>query len=375
VINGLNVGKKMNQRILASLLMGGLLVSVLPSQLKMTIPSWAATLEGNSSSTYPLSYTQVRWDYLADSKALGRSVAQIKGFSFRIDSGSSFSVGTKKTLKPVITFYRVRTSPSTMSKTWTANIGTAKGTVVFNGTLNLPAATPALPSPAKFSVRIPLKAPFILTVLRDNLLIDWQEKQPYVRTPWSADAAYIAKTPGSITSRIWENRSCFNAGGDQAYLSISRTTGVLGGSMDVRYTMKPAAGHNLDALLNWIGSNNLKWGAIPLPLPLGFLGMPKCVLATDILLTQVGLTSPVKWPIPNNNALVGLTLYTQGMALDTKSSRMVITDNAWAVRLLPNPPGPQPFQSLYRSRYTNQTTGFMSSGFYAPVIQFDGLFR
>ncbi len=365
----------MKKSLLATLLVGGLFSTLLPAQLKITVPSWAATLEGNSSATYPLSYTQVRWDYLVDSKALGRSVAQIKGFSFRVDSGSASSLGTKKTLKPVITFYRVQTAPSAMSKTWTQNIGSAKGTVVFNGTLNLPAAAPALPSPAKFAVRIPLKAPFLVTVLKENLLINWQEKQPYVYQKWSADAAFIARTPGSITSRIWENRSCFNAGGDQAYLSISRTSGVLGGSLDVRYTMKPAAGHNLNAMLNWIGSNNLKWGAIPLPLPLGFLGMPKCVLATDILLTQVGLASPVKWPIPNNNSLVGLTLFTQGMALDTKSSRMVITDNAWAVRLLPNPPGVQLFQSLYRSRYTNQTTGFMSTGFYAPIVQFDGVFR
>ncbi len=69
-----------------------------------------------------------------------------------------------------------------------------------------------------------------------------------------------------------------------------------------------------------LGGSNQSWGTTPLPLDLGAFGMPGCdlLVAPDaiaaILPSSHGYTLTIR--IPANTALLGQTLYLQGMALD-----------------------------------------------------------
>ncbi len=350
--------------------------SMARAQTSKVVPSWAAALEGNSSMTYPLSYTACRFQYLVEARAVMTKSAVLQGFAFRLDDGSSLAAGTQKTLQPKVVFYLVSTKAANVSTSWAANIGSAQGTTVFSGKLSLPAASRSFPAPNPFTAVVPLVKPFVWTAGAGNLLIDWTEGQTYQFVRWSEDGVSYPKSAGSLVTRIWEDKTCSNSRGDQAYILLSRTSNLIGGTIDVRFYLKPASTGNLDLFLGWLGASHRSFGGIPLPLSLAALGLGTCKLATDIQLTGVATTAPLRWSVPNLPALAGKTLFTQGMALDSKSGAFVTTYNAFQLTFVPNPPPAQPYQSVFRSRYAGQTTGYMSPSFYyGPVVQFRGLFR
>lgn len=69
-----------------------------------------------------------------------------------------------------------------------------------------------------------------------------------------------------------------------------------------------------------LGLDNTAWGAIPLPASLASLGYAGCSLhvAADVLLASGPIASGgflLTWPVPNNAALSGLTVYSQALAL------------------------------------------------------------
>jgi len=333
-------------------------------------------LEGNSSFTYPLSYQQCRFQALLEPRVLMKSSAVIQSFAFRLDGGTSSSVGTKKVLKPAVTFYLVPVTASAMSTTWKSNIGSAGGTLVFKGTLNLPAASRSLPTPNPFTAKIPVAKPFVWLAGKGNLLMDWIEGGSYSYLRWSEDGVSYPKSQGSLVTKVWEDKNCGNKRADKASLLLSRTGNLIGGTIDVRYSMYPGTTSPLDIMVVWLGGSNRSLGPIKLPIDLTGLGMPNCMLATDILVAKAATSSPLQWAVPNQAGLAGQTLFLQGMAIDSKKSAMVVTYNAWQVTILPSTPTAQGWQSVFRSRYTGQTTGYMSPTFYyAPVIRFSGAIR
>lgn len=69
----------------------------------------------------------------------------------------------------------------------------------------------------------------------------------------------------------------------------------------------------------WFGASATSWGAVSLPLPLGFAGLPGCQLLTGLDLTvplalsagSASLTLPLASSLP-----VGAAFYNQGAVLD-----------------------------------------------------------
>jgi hypothetical protein len=68
------------------------------------------------------------------------------------------------------------------------------------------------------------------------------------------------------------------------------------------------------------GASNEQFGAVPLPLPIAFLGFPNCelVASPDVVLptTVSGASASVSFPIPNQPQLLGVRLYVQGFEPD-----------------------------------------------------------
>lgn len=339
------------------------------------IPASHEKLEGNSLSTYPLKYEDVRWQMVIDKKAIAKTQAFLTSLSFRPDgSGSTKSYGSKK-LNLTIVLYEVATTPATMSKTWKTNIGSAKGTVVFKKTLVLPAFQVSYPLPADFKVKIPFASMYTYKVANGNLLIDWLETSTYRSLSWTADAvSFNTKVPSGLVNKIWEDKSCLNSRGDQAYLSISTSSqGVLGGAIQVKYTMKPAASSNLDLMVLGLGASNHKWGPIQLPLDLKPAGLNGCSLAVDLSVLIPSISSPITLSIPSSKTFDGIPLYFQGMAVDSKAAQLVPTYNAYQVLIQPSYLPTGVAQSVYATKpSTRNGTGFMSPYFYHPVLRLDG---
>ena len=87
-----------------------------------------------------------------------------------------------------------------------------------------------------------------------------------------------------------------------------------------------------------LGASNTVSGGIPLPLPLGAIGMPGCTLqvSLDTLVTAspVGGVSQISFPIPLQTALVGIIVYAQAGSLDPGANPLGLTiSNAVAVAI------------------------------------------
>lgn len=85
----------------------------------------------------------------------------------------------------------------------------------------------------------------------------------------------------------------------------------------------PANGRGEFVLL---GFSNSSCGRNPLPLDLSFSGMPGCSryveLLTALAATRTGRVSAATLTIPGNAALLGTSIYTQGLVLDASANAL-----------------------------------------------------
>ena len=335
------------------------------------IPKFSVTTEGNSSFAYPFSFNQCRMQVVLDAAELG-TVRVLSSVSMRPDGGGTTNTFQATTLNPTVRAYQVATKATTMTTNWANNIGSAKPTVLFQQQLKLPAFSVRYPLPNPHSIKVPFQRAYVFRSNLGNLLLDWQlTAASYTFSRYNVDAVTYPQTAGSLVSRVFRDTSCKNSRGDSLAISMTRSTGTLGGPLDVKFTPRPASGGKLDVLAMMLGATNKKLGGtIALPLSLG-AAYPGCSLAIDPLL----VLPAVPLTVPNRPTLADTQLYVQGFALDSTTADFVVSEDAWTLRILDNPPKAQGFQSVFLTKWTptaNQPTGFMSRGFYyAPVLRFD----
>lgn len=297
----------MNSRLplLSALVCATLTVGTSSAQ-DIDVPSFSTQIEGNSLFSYPFSFNQCRTQLLVDASALSNKRV-IRSVSFRPDGGGSTTSFAATQLTVALRAYQVTTSAATMTTTWANNIGAATASLTYNGTLNLPAFSVRYPLPNPYTIRVPFRQPFIRTTPARNVLLDWQATAPnYQFSRYNIDAVTYPTSAASLTSRVFRNTACTNTRGDTLTISISRTTGVLGGPLDVRFRATPATGGKLDVLILMLGADNKRFGgSIPLPLALGS-AFPNCSLAIDPLISLAA--APIK--LPNNPMLADTQLYT-----------------------------------------------------------------
>jgi hypothetical protein len=350
------------------------------AQSLIVVPNGYENLEGTSAARTPLGWSSGRVQYLVDGAQLCQNVAVVTSLQLRLDGGN-FNVDAPlaKSFQCTVDAYEVAVTPATMSNDWLSNIGTATPVNVFSGTLDVLAAFRQLPYPNPWAVEIVLDTPLVYARANGNLMLDITVTGGSGDN-WPADGFFFhaSEARGEVT-RIHDDASCSTTSGS---LSIDvpqvAGNGVVGGSLQVNHTAMPIGSAALDFVLHVLSTQNRATGGQPLPLALGLLGAPTCLLNLDYQIGELVPTSAgsMTWALPNNPVIVGATVFTQALALDTASGGLVPSQDSWQVRIGPAMPADGPAQMVHRSNYTNQTTGSLSpTGYYGLVMGFVGSFQ
>jgi hypothetical protein len=271
-----------------------------------------------------------------------------------------------------VTAYTTPVSPATMTATWATNRGPNPGTVVFNGTVNCPAAAPAFPTPNPFALTVAFTTPYAYATASGHLLLEIEGFDTANQFDnWSPDAElFRTATTGSLQTVL---PGCTGSTAEAMTISVGTANLVVGGNADVAFKWNG----NFTVFLNWIGASNNNQGGVPLPLDLTPLGAPGCSIGASLNIIQASAAGPFLWPIPNDPSLEDAVLWTQGAGLAASANALgLVTSQVHQFRIGgPNPP-PSPFQSVFRQSNMNLPDGTLSTlGFYGVVTQFTGAFN
>lgn len=353
--------------------------SSLFAQTQVVVPAGYADLEAASAARTPFGWSSGRVQYLVAGEQLCSSVALITELKFRLDGGN-FNVDAPvgKTFQCTIDAYEVMVTPATMSATWNSNIGGALPVRVFDGVLQVPAALRQLPYPNPWSLTIVLDQPLLYSRANGNLMLDLTVTGGSGDN-WPADGFFFHATEarGEVT-KIHDDAGCSTPSGSLD-LDVPQVlgNGVAGGSLDVTHAAAPAGGAALDFIFHLLSLENRQLGGAPLPIDLGVLGAPACLLNVDPQLGTLVATAAggCSWPLPPAPAVVGVAVFTQAVAIDFTTGAFVPSRTSWQVRVGSPVPPAGPAQMVHRSNYSNQTTGSLSpTGYYGLVCAFVGTF-
>jgi hypothetical protein len=354
------------------------LVVVLPAQNLKVIPQSYTNLEGNSTNTYPYGRQTTEQQILINGSLISKGTALIRGLNIRPNQTSSGYPAYKKNY--TMTVYGTSVTAAQMTTNPATNIGSARGTQVFNGTLSLPAVKPLKVWPAGFLIKWPFKSVYTLPANKVNFLA--HIKTADTTTPptspgrWGQDSILFRdSSTGNEKAKVGDRCTL----GNGSYLSISAASTVNVGSQ-VSITLKLAGGAQAGTwptVVLSLGPTVTKAG---FPFDLGLAGMPGCYLLVDplvaLFLSESGGTYPAfTQNIPNDNKLFGAVFFAQGLGA-TKNGLVggVVTDT-WQFRVGPATAQTRTQQSNFRVVTTSTDRWSMSTvGAYCPVVQLDGVF-
>ncbi|MCC6672265.1 MAG: hypothetical protein IT458_14480 [Planctomycetes bacterium] len=351
-----------------------LLAAGVAAQASKVVPPYFATAEGNRTHTYPFGRDNAALQVLVDAAWLTTQTGLVQAVAMRPE-GSLTAIYTGYTKNYKVTMWTTATTAAAMIANPTTNIGTATPTVVFNGPLTLPTASPRAILPAPFSVRIALTTPYVFNGGAGNLLMQLETADTVVPpSSYSLDAAFLRSTTAELaTAQV--SRVCANGLAQSLSLVPSRTSGVLGSTLDM--TLRASTPGAFPQALVFLGTDNAGPGY---PIDLGVIGMSGCTLNTDIFALQVvlatsGLFPTVQWPLPAMPQLANLPVYVQalGWANPPATFANSVTSEAFVALLHPGPGYPIQAQSIFYVASTN-TWSMGSGGGYLPVLNFEGVF-
>jgi hypothetical protein len=350
------------------------LTTTVAAQGGRVVPAQFSSVEGNSLHQHPFGQADSQLQILADARELAATQASILDVLFRAEGAPSSSYPAyTKSYK--VTLYTTSVSAAQMTTDPVANRGTATGTIVFNGSLNVPASLPAQPVPRLFGLRIPFTSTYRYQAAQGNLLMHLETADP-VPPPgiWLLDAvrrsAVTAEGLGGPVS------SGCRAGADELRLAVAHAGAIVGGSLAVTTTSSRAGAFPVAFFL--LGFTNQ--GA-PLPIDLTALGMPNCKIDVEMFSTQVlaetaGAYPAVSIPVPNDPSLAYLSVFTQGFgwAVQNQPFSGSVTSAAHVTVIGEAQAPPLGFQSIHY--VASQATWLISGNgvAYSPVFLLEGLF-
>src|SRR5262249_56177028 len=138
---------------------------------------------------------------------------------------------------------------------------------------------------------------------------------------------------GPATGRV-TGPGCLGSLGDRALrLTHNGTRAWLGGTLSVDLTNLPQSSGFV--VLGWSATSA---GAFALPLPLAQFGMPGCLARVSFdetrFLAGTNHTVTTTMPVPLSNALLGLSFYQQGYAIDPAANAAgLVAGNAVQITL------------------------------------------
>lgn len=145
----------------------------------------------------------------------------------------------------------------------------------------------------------------------------------------SLSTAFVFSLPLCSGGIVQQGVGCADGSGLTVWLGAS-------GCPDIGNTvlLESFAGPNALPMLFAGGVSNTQVNGIPLPLDLGPLGAPNCLIYTSseavIAAPQVGNTATLPFPIPNNQTLAGAQIFLQAIMFDVtlSSPLQVATSNS-----------------------------------------------
>jgi hypothetical protein len=308
------------------------LAAATSAQSTNTLPPHAEITDCHQSLGLPFGAPGFRTQLLVEPTAIATSAALLTGIRFRVDRPS---LPLAATAVPNVT---VSLSQSTqtlagVSDVFANNI-TGAPVIVFQGSVNLPAATAGNGGAAAWDIDVQFVAPFVYDVTQGALLIDIVGNNPSGQLPshW-LDAA---EAGGSAT---WFGRGGDNATFDNLNLLVATGQDLeprrlsLGNTIDfistLSFTQPPA--------VFAIGSS-----ALPQPLDLTPIGAPtnELYIVPEVILpltwTQsfIGFYATVSLPVPSTPTLVGALLYGQSAIFEPTSNQLgLVLSGAVEVRI------------------------------------------
>lgn len=160
-------------RIVTSLFAGVVLAATLAAQSTLITPAAAATVDGNSSTSWPFDVATGRFLYIYDSTHFTNNgvmfpilISQIR---YRANASTVTWSGSTATLQMDLS-----TAPvdyTLISTTWNNNHGSDR-TNVFNGTVTIPGGSSATGTPGPFYFTVTFTTPFLYNPNLGDLVID-----------------------------------------------------------------------------------------------------------------------------------------------------------------------------------------------------------
>ena len=355
-------------RVIAYICTGALLCSNAMAQTKRVIPASVANVDGNSSTPYFSGYGAGRVQQVIIANRLAKNIAIIRELALRGD-------GSPMTAQPGRSFTNTKfwmgyttVTPSSMSSNFAKN-RTSKLTLMFTGNLNLPALnTTSRP----FNIVWKLPAPWTFMPKTGNLLLEWEVPGQATKSRYFLDAHVGKSTAGSCST--FGSKGSFAKPENYTVTCPSPQAMNPGGKLEF---MTASFSKQYPAIVAW-GFSNKQFGPIKLPFDLKTLGAPGNFLNVSIdlafpLIMRIGrggFEARAALPIPNDPIVRGLTLYTQGIFVDTAANQLGLVFSEGLAMTISS----GPFGQLLGHWDSNSATGSMSRNT-GLVVQFDGIFN
>ncbi|HEU4418151.1 MAG TPA: hypothetical protein VFT55_04385 [Planctomycetota bacterium] len=313
-----------------------------PAQTFHPVPAHADVVDGHRSSSIPFGSPGFRTQILVDATHIGPNGAVLNSLSFRLDRQSSSALGPAQVPNVTIELSHTSVAIGSLSTTFATNV-TGPTTVVFQGTVSVPAPQVGFAGPLPWNIVIPFTQPYSFATSQGNLLIDIVGANP--------GGGGLA-TPELDVVQVGGSATRFGTGGIGTLFKSARLSVSTGNPFHVE-TRLLSPGHTIDFVsrMPFTPPGVLALGTAPQPVPidLGPLGAPMNFLYIDPIvlapLTWVQVPNPLPFTPPafeatvpiivaNNPALIGITLYGQSATLEPLANPLgLVLGNAIEVRI------------------------------------------
>ena len=311
------------------LLLLPMLACGLAAQSAASVPSHADLADGQYLTGLTLGTPAFRTQLLVDGFAASPNGGLLTGLRFRADR-TMVPMSATSIPNVTVTLSETTVAVGAMSQTFAQNI-TGPTTVVFQGTVQLPAQPVANAGALPWDIVIPFSQQFLYQAALGNLLIDIQGLNPVCfglcSTYW-----LDSTTAGGSTTQLGQAGD--RPGGDAPILWLS----TPGGQEPLEITI----GNNIEFKTRLAGGGPpgllaLGTSAPPQPIDLGPLGAPTNLLWIDPIFTvphawntSLGFESRFLIGIPSQATLVGVLLYAQSMIFDPNANALGVVVSAAA---------------------------------------------
>ncbi len=345
--------------------------SCLPAQTTVVVPSSLAKVEGNTLDQRPFGFDRVRFTQyiglglLKGVLSYGETITEI---AYRRD-GDAFPKATFKRLtSPIWTVRMGQFIPST-TRLRNQYLGPGGGyfntltTVLSGKRIAFPALGPVTTKPTPFTIRLPLDAPFLYSLLGGYFAIDHYSYELRNRVHYYyVDAQRSPVDYGRATAY---GGPC-PAGRNRAF-----AVAVNPGSNDPLELILFGAKAQTAAVVA-LGASNTSFGGLKLPYSLAPIGLQGCSLLASMenlipVATNAIGSAEVAFKVPADPTLRGARFYSQWFAVDpaVNPTLPLVFSNGVSVTLgksLGSAPGLDAFALYGVGLAANYKYGFLDEG-------------